>query len=305
MSKPTVSVIIPACCNENFFKTTINSVLCQTFQNFEIIVINFNSENNLQDAVNSFEDNKICYFHKNNINQNAARNYGLRRAKGKYIALLDAGDIWNSEKLEKQVEILDKKPDIGLVYCGTSLIDEQGKFLQNIPPVSYKGNVFKKLVKYNFLHNASVALFRADCTTDGFDESIKKLADWEFYLKLSLKYKFWGIKKHLVLHRISEQSPEEFESFESSGFKVLNRAFQATDLKTKDLRLINLAYALRYRDMGKKYFENNCFERSKGYFYEALKRDFSVSFRSDALVFYLRAYFSEKNSSFINSLKNC
>ncbi len=300
MSEALVSVIIPAHNKENFLEDSVNSVLGQTFKDFEIIIVNNTADYICKDA-------RIRCFGKENTGLNSARNFGIRNSKGKYIALLDSGDIWKAEKLEKQVKILNKKSEIGLVYCGTSFIDKNKNPIGQNPLVIYKGYVFNRLIMYNFLYSSSVALFRKDCLekTGLFDESLNSMTDWEFYLKFSINYKFWGIEEFLVQNKISEEiESNNFEFFEHSGFKVLNRIFQRNDIETKHVRLINTAYAMRYKYIGKKCFENQHFKRSRGFFHEALKRDPSISFRSDVLIYYLLSYFPEKKRELLKSLKN-
>ena len=267
MVQPVVSVIIPNCNNESFLKDSVDSVLNQIFQNFEIIIIDNNLTNQPKNIVNT--DKRIHYFCHENNSLNSVKNNGIKNAKGKYIIFLDSGNIFKPENLEKQVTVLNKNPDIGLVYSGISFIDENKNHIGNKPVITYKGDVFNKLVVYNFLYNGSAVLFRKNCLekTGLFDESINKMGDWEFYLRFSSCYKFWGIGEHLVKHRMLEKTvSNDFELFENSGFKVLNKVFQINNLNVKYLRRINLAYAMRYTYMGKKYLQNNLYKKAKGYF---------------------------------------
>ena len=283
-----------------FLKDSVDSVLNQTFQDFEIIII----DNGIKDIDETYENSRIHCFRSGNISLNAARNLGIENSKGKYIALLESGNLWKPEKLEKQVDILNKKPDIGLVYCGTSLIGKNKKYAGQNPLVTHRGSVFKKLVISNFLYNGSVPLFRKDCLekTGWFDESVSYMTDWEFYLRFSINYKFWGIGDYLVIQLFYEKSgAHEVNSFEKSGFKILNRVFQRTDIENKHLRLINSAYAMRYSYVGKKFFEKSLFEKSRGYFYEAIKRDLHTSIKNDVLFFYLLSHLSLKNIEFLKN----
>lgn len=299
MAKPIVSVVIPVHSKGLFIKNSVDSVLKQSFQDFEIIIVDNSEMNNIRHVLDTYEDNRIMYFCKEKIGLNAARNFGIKKSNGQYIALLDADNVWLPEKLEKQVDILEKKPDIGLVYCGTILIDENNNIIDEEPLVTRKGYIFNRLVINNFLHNASVAVFRKECLekTGMFDETIEKMTDWEFYLRFSINYKFWGLEERLVQYRILEKvKSNDFEFFETSGFKILNKIFQRTDIDIKHLKHINSAYAMRYRYIGKKYFENECFEKSRGYFQEALKRDFFACCRSDVFAYYLLCCFPRARS---------
>ncbi len=290
MSNPLVSVIIPVNNKGFFLKNSIDSVLNQTFQDFEIIIIDNNHLNNTKQVVETCEDSRINYFYREGVGLSAARNFGIEKSRGKYIALLGPDDIWDASKLEKQLAIFSKKADVGLVYCGTLLIDKNNSPAGQKPIVTYKGKVFSKMVVHNFLYNCSVPLFRKECLekTGMFDETIDKMTDWEFYLRFAINYKFWPVQERLVKARFIEKAKgNDFEFFETSGFKILNKIFQRTDIDICHLRHINSAYAMRYRYIAKKYFEKECFDKSKGYFQEALKRDFLTSCRSDIPLYYL------------------
>jgi glycosyltransferase involved in cell wall biosynthesis len=304
MKNTLATVIIPTYNRENFIKDTIESVFAQTYKNWELIIIDDGSNDNTQSIVKSFKDERIRYIWQKNSGLNAARNTGIKNSRGEYISFLDSDDIWEPEKLAKQVEILDKKPDIGLVYCGTSLIDEKNNYIGKKPLITHRGYVLDKLVMYNFLYNGSCVLFRKSCLAKvGFcDETVVRMTDWEFYLRFSIYFKFWGIDKYLLKYRIHQKAMScDYELFVDSGFKILKRVFQTTDLNPDYLRLINTAYAMRYRYIGKRYFENSEFQRSRGYLKEAVKKDFSMLIKSDALLFYILSWFPIKQ---INLLKN-
>ncbi len=306
MSKPFVSVIIPIHDKGLFLKNSIDSALEQTFQDFEIIIVYNPQSDNVKQIVDTYEDSRIRCLYGKKTGLNHSRNFGIEKSRGQYIAFLDSDNVWHPEKLQKQTDILNKKPDTGLVYCGTCFIDENNHVIGQAPVLTYRGYVFKRLIVNNFLHNGSVALFRRECLekTGWFDETIDRMTDWEFYLRFSINYKFWGQEEQLVKYRIMENvKSNDFEFFESSGFKILNKIFQRTDIEIRHLKHINSAYAMRYRYIGKKYFENECFDRSKGYFHEALKRDFLACCRSDVLGYYLLCCFAKKNSEFIKNLK--
>ncbi len=106
---PTVSVIIPTYNRANLVSRAIKSVLNQTYQDFEIIVVDDCSEDNTEEIVKSFNDSRIRYIkHKKNKGGSAARNTGIKRARGKYIAFLDDDDEWLPSKLEKQIMLFEK-----------------------------------------------------------------------------------------------------------------------------------------------------------------------------------------------------
>ncbi len=115
-----VSVIIPTYNREELLCETINSVLAQTFTDFEIIVIDDGSTDNTEQRVSQFGD-RIRYLKQENRGVNAARNRAMSLSKGEYIALLDDDDLWKPNKLALQVDILDRFQDLAYVYSNFSI----------------------------------------------------------------------------------------------------------------------------------------------------------------------------------------
>lgn len=113
--KKLVSVIIPAFNAEKYISDTINSVLGQTYSYYEIIIINDGSTDGTEKIVKQFS-NRIIYIKQRNKGISAARNAGIRKAKGEFIAFLDADDIWMPAKLEKQIDYLNSHPDVDVVF---------------------------------------------------------------------------------------------------------------------------------------------------------------------------------------------
>ena len=133
-SNPLVSVIIPAFNASEHIRQTLESVLAQTYQAIEVIVVDDGSSDATTDIVKEFvkRDTRFQLFRQTNAGVGAARNNAIRKARGKYIAPLDADDVWFPEKLEKQVACMEQYGmETGLVYCWFSLVDAHGDFLGN------------------------------------------------------------------------------------------------------------------------------------------------------------------------------
>lgn len=127
MKEQLVSIIMPSYNTGRFIKESIESVLAQTYQNWELIIVDDCSTDNTDEVVASFQDNRIRFF-KNDVNSGAAvsRNRALREAKGKWIAFLDSDDLWLPEKLEKQISFMEQN-DYHFSYTEYEEIDENGK----------------------------------------------------------------------------------------------------------------------------------------------------------------------------------
>jgi glycosyltransferase involved in cell wall biosynthesis len=199
---PKVTVIIPTFNRALLVIRAIKSVLDQTYQDFEVVVVDDGSSDQTQKVLRDLKDDRIRYFrHEKNRGLCAALNTGIRAAKGSYIAFQDSDDIWLPEKLEAQMKVFeDAEPKIGLVYTGAWLIYGDKKTYVPFSWVAQKeGNVHRQLLKSNFVCNPSVVL-RKECfeKVGMFEEGLPRFTDWEFFIRLSRCYDFKYLNKPLV-----------------------------------------------------------------------------------------------------------
>ena len=148
-NRTLVSVIIPAYNRPEFLKPTINSIIRQSISEIKVIVVSngLNKEN--KEVSNSFNDNRIEFYEQENKGSpSAPRNYGIKKAKGKYIAFCDDDDIWIADKLEKQIAALENNPDCGICY--TKMLRFDGKNKWAVPheagPADFKSLLFTNTV---------------------------------------------------------------------------------------------------------------------------------------------------------------
>ncbi|MBE9066479.1 glycosyltransferase family 2 protein [Leptolyngbya cf. ectocarpi LEGE 11479] len=216
---PLVSVIIPAYNAEHFIERTIISVLNQTYRNLEIIVVDDGSCDRTAEIVRAMagQDQRIVLLQQTNGGVAAARNTGIRHAKGDFIAPLDADDIWYPENIVKQLNCFQKtgKP-LGLCYAWTVDIDDDDHLLRNFRAARIKGSVARTLLCHNFLGNASASLIRRECfdAVGGYDDSfhqkqIQGCEDWDLYLRIAEKYAFDVVPEFLIGYR---RTPESMSS---------------------------------------------------------------------------------------------
>lgn len=198
-NKPIASVILTTYNRSDILPRAIKSVLKQNYQDYELIIVDDHSTDRTEDVVNSFNRDKIKYIHhEQNRGLAAARNTGIRKAQGKYIAFLDDDDEWLPGKLEKQVEFLDKHPDIGMVYCGMRRIFKDGH-VDQFPDL--KGFVFSKMLSSQALvSNGSGVLIRASMLADIglFDEKLKRGIDGYLFRKITQRYPVDYVNEILV-----------------------------------------------------------------------------------------------------------
>jgi len=181
-----ISVIIPAYNQAIFLGEAIYSVLNQSFQDFEIIVIDDGSTDNTPDVVNSFSDERILYLYQKNLGVSAARNSGIRISNGSYICFLDADDKFIENKLKLQDRFLDNNPDVGMVVSGYRFIDSDSDVIRemNSWEITPKLDIDSLLYICPFTPNSYLIRRFWVEESEGFDEQFRGLEDWDFYLRL-------------------------------------------------------------------------------------------------------------------------
>jgi len=306
MIKNKVSVIISTYNRASFLKQAIDSVLNQTYSDFELIIVDDGSTDNTQKVVESYNDPRIIYIYQENAGQNAAKNKGLMNVSGEYVSILDSDDMWHPEKLDRQVNILKNMPEVGLVYCGTMLIDENNNVIGKQPHLKYNGNVLDKLLLKNFIYNGSNALFRTECLekTGLFDESVQRMTDWDLYLRIALFYNFYALDDFLLYYRVhGENMSCGFEKYEIAGFTILDRIFSHKNLDEKYLKLKDKAYAYRYKYMARRYFEANQYLKSREYILKSIESYPLIALNKEILELSLSFILPQKTIQQLRSVK--
>lgn len=202
-----VSVIIITFNRAKLLRGAIGAILNQTFRDFELIIVDNFSEDDTESIVKSFDDKRIRYFKNANNGILAINlNYGMKKAGGDYIAFCDSDDLWMPDKLEKQVEYLEKYPEYCLVYSNANIVDENDvkhgllldkKDLKN-------GKIFEELVEYNFIPICTVLMRREIIDNVGFfneSQSVRPGEDYEYLLRAALRYKIGVMEEPLAMYR--------------------------------------------------------------------------------------------------------
>lgn len=202
-SKPLVSVIIPNYNHARFLSDAISGVLGQTYQNFEIIVVDDGSTDNSREVAEQFDD-KIQYIYQRNAGLSAARNTGIRAAKGSLIGVLDADDMYEPTFISTLVAVLESNPDADGVYCGYQFVDQDNNLLPQIEnrPVP-SDELYDALLDGNFFVPESIFLQRYVYDDVGlFDEALRACEDWDVWLRVTKKYRVIHVPEVLTRHRI-------------------------------------------------------------------------------------------------------
>lgn len=224
---PKVSVIIPAYNAEAFLSEAIESVLAQSFQDFEVIVIDDGSTDDSARIANSFGGNVFCLSQENR-GLAAARNRGIAESKGELIALLDADDYWLAEKLEKQVELLERESEAVACFTLTENFNDQGETLETSVEPDY-ADIVEALLLYSCIIGppSSVMIKRSALNKIGdFDMNFSQCADWDMWLRLAELGKVVYVNKPLVRYRIHPTNmSKNTPLLESDTFGVLDKFF--------------------------------------------------------------------------------
>lgn len=194
---PLFSIVIPLYNKEKDIAATLRSVFAQTFTNFEVIVVNDGSTDGSENEVRQFNDNRLIYIKTENRGVSKARNLGIEKANGEYIAFLDADDYWFPDHLETLQQLITQYPDAGLYATNYNFIHPNG----NIQHTNFNtlGPNFSGIVDNAFRHSLKDRLMWTSCvavrtevfaTVGVFDTSITLGAgeDTDMWIRIALKY---------------------------------------------------------------------------------------------------------------------
>lgn len=205
---PKVSVIIPTYNCAHYLGNAIESVLRQTFTDYEVIIVDDGSTDNTREVVERFiaqHPSRIRYIYQPHQERSMARNRGIQAASGEYIAFLDADDEWLPQKLERQVPILDENRKVGLVCSNVVLMDKEGRDF-GCPPSreTPNGFVLQELLCGNFIWCLTV-LCRRQCFEEcgWFDTATIPAEDWDMWVRIAARYAIYHIPGVLARYRFT------------------------------------------------------------------------------------------------------
>jgi len=242
---PKISVVVPAYNAQSTILETINSVLQQTFCDFELIVINDGSTDTTLELLSTVKDERLKVFSYQNGGLPAARNRGIVRSTGEFISFVDADDLWTPDKLELQLQALEKKSKAGVAYSWTICMSNDGSSFHPGVSDSFQGNVFSKLLVGNFIGSGSNVLIRREAieSVGYFDESLKSCEDWDYWLRLAPKWDFVVVPKPQIIYRLSSGAmSSKLDVMEKYQTLVLERAFASAPPQLQYLKNQGFAY---------------------------------------------------------------
>ena len=210
---PTVSVIIGVHNKAPYLRQCIDSVLNQTYTDYELIIVDDCSTDDSPTIIRMYADRiRVIRLEKNTGLPAIPRNIGIKNSTGKYIAFLDADDYWEVAKLEKQMECLSNvSSEIGLCHTYVNIVDEHGRFLRIrhdriLPPT---GDCYQQLLRHCFISTSSVLIRKSVLDDVGLfnqDPSYRCGEDYELFIRISYKYQVALVDTVLASYREAEKS---------------------------------------------------------------------------------------------------
>lgn len=186
---PRVSVIIPVYNCDGYISQAIDSILAQTYQSYEIIVIDDGSTDNTRKAMEPYME-AIHYVYQENQGVSAARNHGIDLARGELIAFLDADDFFLPDKLTAQLRVFDAQPNLGIVHSGWRRVNQQGETIKDETPWDYVPNLnLEGWLRWKPIGTMGTLMFRRDWLQQvgSFEPGLSQAEDVDLVLRLSVK----------------------------------------------------------------------------------------------------------------------
>jgi glycosyltransferase involved in cell wall biosynthesis len=224
-SQPLVSVVIATYNMGQYLAQAVDSILQQTWQNLEIIVVDDGSKDNTSDVMSQYSNNaKVTYIKNENQGQPKAKNCGIKKTRGEFIAFCDADDFWEPNKLEIQMPLF-ASPSIGVVYSEISNIDEHNKrYAHELSGRHHTGKVTDFMLMENFVPFGTSVIRRECIEKNGiFDEQFRMGIDWDLWLRYSLDWEFAYTPERTYVYRAwSGQMSSNYRGRYEHAFKILH-----------------------------------------------------------------------------------
>ncbi|HBR15679.1 MAG TPA: hypothetical protein DD723_09130 [Candidatus Omnitrophica bacterium] len=275
--KPIVSVIIPSYNCAKYLPEALDSVVAQTYQDYEVIIINNGSSDNTEQIVQSYIQRfgpRFRYIYQENSGVSCARNAGIQTAQGKYLAMLDADDKWYPHRLAEGIKVIESAEDIGLVHARSMRITETGEQIGSVQRDTryLTGWIFEHV----FLRRANIScptvLLKKECCdkVDLFDEHLSMLGseDRELWMRIAQKYRIVFIDDILSYYRVRKGSmSRNNQRMLKAQLYVVDKYCPENGLNQ---RLRHQALAQIYRNAGDDFLLDKDFRQASEFYKKSL-----------------------------------
>ena len=267
-TSPRVSFIIPTFNRRDYLPIALDSVLAQTYTDYEIVIIDDGSTDDTRDILFPYEQ-RIRYFYQQNSGIAAARNRGIEESRGMYLALLDSDDYWLPGKLACQVEGLEKNPQWGMVATRCSSISPDGRFRRHNRP-GKSGWILIDLFKSNFIRTSSAMITRECLDQVGlFDTSLPECEEYDLWLRIAHRYPIGFINQSLTVYT---DNPHGVSTDSLAGRHVRIKVLEKEYLRERiPPALYRRRMARNYHYLGRHYLRRGQPSEGKKYLRQALQ----------------------------------
>jgi glycosyltransferase involved in cell wall biosynthesis len=271
---PLVSIVTCTYNRAHLIGETIQTVLSQTFQDFEYIIVDDGSEDNTLEIVEGFNDSRITYFKLPHTKGNLSKlkNFGIAKSNGRYIAFVDSDDLWLPEKLKLQIEPLERNPLLHFSFTDVELFNAQGVIKNSTFNRSgiYEGRIFDDFIRNKFIICATTLVFRKSCWSDlgGLDESLTA-GDFDFIVALSAQYKAFAIYEPMVrVRKHNHNTTQRLVKSEALGYLVPLQ--KLIDKKLVDPKIVNRTRSNFCYSFGVEFGQQKEYSNALGFFIKSI-----------------------------------
>lgn len=236
---PKVSVIVPTYNRANRLEGTLRSIVSQTYQDFELIVVDDGSTDNTSKVIESFPSAQYLPMKKNS-GVSKARNIGLACAKGEFICFLDSDDLWKEKKLEIQIHWMESNTDNQVCYTDEIWVRNGVRVNQMNKHRKYTGDIFRHCLALCIVSPSSV-MIRAKLFSEigNFDESLPACEDYDLWLRIAAKYAFHFIEEPLIIKQggHGDQLSRKYWGMDRFRVAALKKLLDQNSLDQEKLKL--------------------------------------------------------------------
>ncbi len=299
-----VSVVMPIYNREKLVCKAIDSVLKQSYEKFELVLVNDGSTDNSGEVLDFYASkypDRVCVLHQKNAGQVVARNNGIKISKGELIAFLDSDDIWLPDKLSKQINLFHG--NVGLVYSGIHEIDIEGNIIRTVlPRTDMRGNVFNKLLVKNAMTGGSVVVARKALYEVGlFDTTLPAAENWDLWIRIAKKYAFDFIAEPLMCYlKHDDNMSSNFTLMKKATEKILKKHLSSDNGNLISWNVKTHAYAHFHYGAGVNAFGKKQYKLSRKEFIACWRCRF---FYRDSGIRFLRTFLGSRGNTFLTRLR--
>jgi glycosyltransferase involved in cell wall biosynthesis len=260
MKNDFITVVIPTYNRVTFLKDAIDSVLAQTFLDFELIVVDDGSTDDTPKLLSSY-NNKVRVITQTNQGPSAARNRGIEAAKSEWIAFLDSDDVWKPDKLKKQVQFITDNPDIKICQTEEVWIRNGKRVNPRKKHEMHSGWIYEKCLPLCIVSPSSVMIHQDVFEKAGlFDETMLACEDYDLWLRVTPQYPVFLVREQLIVKQggHDDQQSRTIESLDCLRIKAMVKSLESGGLSESQ-------YDAALLELNKKclVYGNGCIKRGK------------------------------------------